>query len=91
SLCPIGVSGELLLGGAGISKGYLNREDLTQEKFISNPFAAGKSSVLYRTGDLVRRNSLGEIEFLGRVDDQVKIRGYRVELKEISRVIQGYS
>ncbi|OXB23750.1 hypothetical protein B0A80_09825 [Flavobacterium tructae] len=91
SLCPIGVSGELLLGGKGISKGYLNREDLTQEKFIANPFAAGKSAVLYRTGDLVRRNSLGEIEFLGRVDDQVKIRGYRVELKEISRVIQGYS
>ncbi|MEM0578421.1 condensation domain-containing protein, partial [Flavobacterium polysaccharolyticum] len=91
SLCPIGVSGELLLGGAGISKGYLNREDLTQEKFIANPFTAGKSAVLYRTGDLVRRNSLGEIEFLGRVDDQVKIRGYRVELKEISRVIQGYS
>jgi amino acid adenylation domain-containing protein/non-ribosomal peptide synthase protein (TIGR01720 family) len=91
SLCPIGVSGELLLGGSGISKGYLNREDLTQEKFIANPFTAGKSSVLYRTGDLVRRNSLGEIEFLGRVDDQVKIRGYRVELKEISRVIQGYS
>ena len=91
SLNPIGVPGELLLGGAGISKGYLNREDLTQEKFIANPFAAGKSPVLYRTGDLVRRNALGEIEFLGRVDDQVKIRGYRVELKEISRVIQGYS
>ncbi|WP_264523070.1 non-ribosomal peptide synthetase [Flavobacterium sp. N502536] len=91
SLCPIGVSGELLLGGAGISKGYLNREDLTQEKFIANPFAGAKSAVLYRTGDLVRRNALGEIEFLGRVDDQVKIRGYRVELKEISRVIQGYS
>ncbi|TRX31756.1 amino acid adenylation domain-containing protein, partial [Flavobacterium sp. ZT3R18] len=90
SLCPIGVSGELLLGGSGISKGYLNREDLTQEKFIANPFANSKSSTLYRTGDLVRRNSLGEIEFLGRVDDQVKIRGYRVELKEISRVIQGY-
>ena len=90
SLCPLGVPGELLLGGAGISKGYLNREDLTLEKFISNPFT-NKSSVLYRTGDLVRRNALGEIEFLGRVDDQVKIRGYRVELKEISRVIQGYS
>ncbi|WP_428231986.1 amino acid adenylation domain-containing protein [Flavobacterium sp.] len=91
SLCPIGVSGELLLGGSGISKGYLNREDLTKEKFIANPFSEGKSLVLYKTGDLVRRNSLGEIEFLGRVDDQVKIRGYRVELKEISRVIQGYS
>ncbi|WP_185966055.1 condensation domain-containing protein, partial [Flavobacterium sp. ZT3R18] len=90
SLCPIGVSGELLLGGSGISKGYLNREDLTQEKFIANPFSNSKSSTLYRTGDLARRNSLGEIEFLGRVDDQVKIRGYRVELKEISRVIQGY-
>ncbi|MFH7014634.1 amino acid adenylation domain-containing protein [Flavobacterium sp. FlaQc-47] len=90
SLSPLGVPGELLLGGSGISKGYLNREDLTKEKFITNPFAAGKSQILYRTGDLVRRNSLGEIEFLGRVDDQVKIRGYRVELKEISRVIQGY-
>ncbi|MEO7976389.1 amino acid adenylation domain-containing protein [Flavobacterium sp.] len=90
SLCPLGVPGELLLGGAGISKGYLNREDLTQEKFITNTFT-NKSSVLYRTGDLVRRNTLGEIEFLGRVDDQVKIRGYRVGLKEISRVIQGYS
>ncbi|WP_299686112.1 AMP-binding protein, partial [uncultured Dokdonia sp.] len=73
------VPGELLLGGSGISKGYLNREDLTKEKFIVNPFEEGKSKVLYKTGDLVQRNALGQIVFLGRVDDQVKIRGYRVE------------
>jgi amino acid adenylation domain-containing protein/non-ribosomal peptide synthase protein (TIGR01720 family) len=91
SLCPVGVPGELLLGGSGISKGYLNRPDLTKEKFITNPFTDGKSQVLYKTGDLVSRNALGQIEFLGRVDDQVKIRGYRVELKEISRVLQGYA
>ena len=90
SLCPSGVAGELLLGGAGISPGYLKRPDLTAEKFIANPFGEGGSSRLYRSGDLVRRNQHGELEFLGRVDDQVKVRGYRVELKEISRAIEGY-
>ncbi|SFW61371.1 non-ribosomal peptide synthetase [Chitinophaga sancti] len=83
-LCPIGVPGELLLGGDGISPGYLNREDLTAEKFISNPFGQGR---LYRTGDLVRRNAEGEIFFLGRIDDQVKIRGYRVEPGEVAVVL----
>ncbi len=79
---PIGVPGELFIGGVGVGRGYLNRPDLTQERFIPNPFDEVKG-LLYRTGDRGRWLPDGNIEFLGRVDEQVKIRGYRIELEEI--------
>ncbi|EGW20005.1 non-ribosomal peptide synthetase [Methylobacter tundripaludum] len=79
---PIGVSGELCIGGAGLAQGYLNQSALTAEKFMPNPFAANGER-LYKTGDLARFRADGEIEFLGRIDNQVKIRGYRIELGEI--------
>ena len=80
---PIGVAGELHIGGAGLARGYLNRPELTVEKFIANPFSADPTSRLYKTGDQARYLRDGNIEFLGRNDNQVKIRGYRVELGEI--------
>ncbi len=79
--CPIGVSGELYIGGDGIAKGYLNRPTLNKQQFIPNPFS--ENTVLYKTGDLVRWSSQGELEFIDRIDNQIKIRGYRVELEEI--------
>ncbi len=82
---PIGVVGELHIGGIGLGRGYLNRPDLTEQKFIPNPF--DKSKLLYKTGDLARYLSDGNIEFLGRIDNQVKIRGYRIELGEIEAAI----
>ena len=88
-LQPIGVVGELCLGGAGLARGYLNNPELTSEKFISHPFKDGER--LYKTGDLGRYLPDGNIEFLGRVDDQVKIRGFRIELGEIESVVRGYS
>ncbi|MEM7557431.1 MAG: amino acid adenylation domain-containing protein, partial [Cyanobacteria bacterium P01_A01_bin.84] len=88
NVCPIGVSGELCIGGAGLARGYLNRPDLTSEKFIKNPFSNQKEARLYRTGDLARWLPDGNIEYLGRIDDQVKIRGYRIELGEIEHVLQ---
>ena len=87
ALCPVGVPGELLIGGAGVAKGYLNRDALTREQFIINPFDKDTNKKLYKTGDWVRRRADGNIEFLGRVDDQVKIRGYRVEPGEITAVL----
>ncbi|MDB2556025.1 amino acid adenylation domain-containing protein [Flavobacteriaceae bacterium] len=81
NLVPIGVEGELCVGGAGVARGYLNREELTNEKFVVNPFNG--NGRLYKTGDLARWLPDGNIEFLGRNDDQVKIRGYRIELGEI--------
>lgn len=86
-LQPIGVPGELWVGGDGLAKGYLNREDLTQEKFIENPFGDG---MVYKTGDSVKLLSNGNIEFIGRLDNQVKIRGFRVEISEIENVIKKY-
>ena len=80
---PVGVPGELYTGGDGVSNGYLNRDELTAEVFINNPFSSVKGSRLYKTGDLVRYYSDGNIEYLGRVDQQVKIRGFRIELSEI--------
>ncbi|WP_367866609.1 non-ribosomal peptide synthase/polyketide synthase [Pedobacter sp. WC2423] len=88
NLCPVGVTGEICVAGIGVSRGYLNRPDLTAAKFISNPFhAAGK---MYRTGDLGRWLADGNIEYLGRMDDQVKVRGFRIELGEIENVLQQY-
>jgi len=81
---PIGVSGELYIGGDGLARGYHNSPELTREKFIQNPF---KNSKLYKTGDLARYLPDGNIEFLGRIDHQVKIRGFRIELGEIEAVL----
>jgi amino acid adenylation domain-containing protein len=81
---PIGVPGELCIAGDGVARGYFNRPGLTDERFVDNPFGAGK---LYRTGDLARYRGNGEIECLGRNDNQVKIRGYRMELGEIETVL----
>ncbi|MCF0226284.1 MAG: non-ribosomal peptide synthetase, partial [Methanobrevibacter sp.] len=84
NLCPIGVVGELTIAGDGVSRGYLNNEDLTNEVFIHNPFSKGVyDNVLYKTGDYARFLPDGNIEYIGRIDDQVKIRGFRIELDEI--------
>jgi len=84
---PIGIPGELHIGGGGLARGYLNRPDLTDERFIRNPFSDFPTSRLYKTGDLVRYLNDGNIEYLGRIDDQVKIRGFRIELGEIEAVL----
>ena len=84
---PLGVTGELHIGGDGLARSYLNRPELTAENFIANPFSADSTSRLYKTGDLARYLPDGNIEFLGRVDNQVKIRGYRIELGEIEAVL----
>ncbi len=81
---PVGVPGELYIGGAGVVRGYLNRPKLTESKFISNPFGEG---CIYKTGDLCRYLLDGNIEFLGRIDNQVKIRGFRIELGEIEAIL----
>jgi len=76
--CPLGSVGEIYVGGAGVTRGYLNREELTQERFITDPFSEDKEARLYKTGDLGRWNREGQVEFLGRNDFQVKIRGLSV-------------
>ena len=82
---PLGVPGEMYVGGPGLARGYLNRPDLTDARFIPDPFVHGER--LYRTGDLAKRRASGELEYLGRIDHQVKIRGFRIELGEIEAVI----
>ncbi len=91
---PIGVPGELCIAGEGVGKGYLNRPELTAEKFVPNPFATEENhhgKIMYHTGDLACWRSDGEIEYLGRIDTQVKIRGLRIELGEIENVMSGFS
>ncbi|MCP4661505.1 MAG: amino acid adenylation domain-containing protein, partial [bacterium] len=90
---PIGVPGELVIGGASLSRGYLHRPGLTAERFVPNPLSADRAATggrLYRTGDLVRRLPDGTIEFLGRIDHQVKVRGFRIELGEIEAVLSSH-
>ncbi|MDF5731946.1 MAG: amino acid adenylation domain-containing protein, partial [Rhizonema sp. PD38] len=84
---PIGVPGELHIGGAGVAQGYLNRPELTLQKFIPNPFEKTQGNKLYKTGDLVCYRPDGNLEYLGRMDSQVKIRGFRIELGEIETVL----
>ena len=84
---PVGVAGEVHVGGVGLARGYLNRPDLTAEKMVPNPFSDERGARLYKTGDLARYMVDGRLEFLGRVDHQVKIRGYRIELGEIESLL----
>ena len=87
---PFGTGGELLLGGAGVARGYLGRPDLTAERFLPDPFAAEPGSRLYASGDSVRRLPDGDLDFVGRKDNQVKIRGFRIELGEITAVLRSH-
>lgn len=88
---PIGVAGELHIGGDGLARGYLKRPELTAERFIAHPLEHDHKARLYKTGDLVRYLPNGDIEFLGRIDHQVKIRGFRIELGEVESVLRQHS
>jgi amino acid adenylation domain-containing protein len=85
---PIGVAGELHIGGDGLARGYLHRSELTAEKFIPDPFSPDPEARLYKTGDLVRYLPSGDIDFLGRIDHQIKMRGFRIEMGEIEAVLR---
>ncbi len=87
---PIGVVGELYVGGGGVARGYWRRSELTQERFVPNPFSNQQQGRLYKTGDLARYLPTGELEYKGRIDHQVKIRGFRIELGEIKALLSGH-
>ncbi|WP_194550714.1 non-ribosomal peptide synthetase [Zobellia nedashkovskayae] len=89
-LVPYGAVGEIYIGGPGVSKGYINRTDLTEKVFLNNPLKAGSNEKIYKTGDLGRYRNDGTVEFLGRVDHQVKVRGFRIELDEVEKTISEY-
>ncbi|MGH8883508.1 MAG: amino acid adenylation domain-containing protein, partial [Stackebrandtia sp.] len=86
---PVGIPGELWIGGVQVARGYLNRDDLTADRFGPDPFTSQQGDRVYRTGDLVRRRGDGALDFLGRIDDQVKVRGFRIELGEIEAALVG--
>ncbi|AFZ28072.1 amino acid adenylation enzyme/thioester reductase family protein [Cylindrospermum stagnale PCC 7417] len=88
---PIGVPGEIYIGGAGLARGYLNRPELTAQRFILHPFSQQPEARLYKSGDLVRYLANGDIEYLGRLDNQVKIRGFRIEIGEIEALLNQHS
>jgi hypothetical protein len=87
---PIGAPGDLYIGGDGLARGYLNRDELTAERFIPNPFSNKSGARLYKTGDLAKYTPNGNIDFLGRSDNQVKLRGFRIELGEIESVLNQF-
>lgn len=88
---PIGIIGELYIGGFGLARGYLNQPQLTSDRFIPNPFDTTQNSLLYKTGDLVSWSTNGSLDYIGRIDEQIKIRGHRVELGEIQNHIETHS
>ncbi|MBL4606563.1 MAG: amino acid adenylation domain-containing protein, partial [Pseudomonadales bacterium] len=91
NLCPMGVPGEIHVGGAGVSKGYLHRDQLNKQRFIPNLFTDTKGEKLYRSGDLAYYDNEGLLCYLGRIDQQVKVRGYRIELGDIENCLNGFS
>ncbi|MBE9004884.1 amino acid adenylation domain-containing protein [Fortiea sp. LEGE XX443] len=87
-LVPFGATGEIYIGGDNVARGYINQQELTNERFIPNPFSSEPDARLYKTGDLGRYQADGNLEFLGRIDDQIKLHGYRIELGEIEAVLR---